>query len=317
MKTAVLISNMGGPDSQDDIQEYLYNIFSDPYILDIPLPSFFRKRFVEWFSTKRVPKSREIYSQIGGKSPLLEITQKQAVALETVLNPNGPHYKVFVAMRYWHPLVEEVWKKVMAQNFEKIIVVSLYPFYSTTTTGSLVNLVKNLVSECKTKVPIEIIDRFGSDDLFIQAMYQQIIGSIGPNEKGIDLLLSTHSIPLKRIKNGDPFQKQVEDAAKKLELLLPDNIKVHLCYQSKIGPVKWLGPSTQDKIKEIAKNGAKELVVYPFGFVADNSETIYEIGMLYQQLAAENDITNYKRIDALNDEPLFIETLKSKILALN
>jgi len=320
MSTAVMISNMGGPDSLDAVECFLYTIFKDPDIIDIPLPKFLRMRFVEWLAKKRAPESREIYEKIGGKTPLTEITNKQAALLEAELKSSGQtDVKVFTAMRYWYPFIEEVWEQIVKEGFDKLVITTLYPFYSTTTTGSMENLVREL-NKNQTFSPenLTIIDRFGSHPGFIAAMASQIEKALKAKGKTdadeVHLLLSAHSIPMKRIRNGDPYREEVEAAVNALKKILPENVVVHHSYQSKLGPIKWLSPATPDKVDELAESGINELFAYPLGFVADNSETVYEIGMLYGDQAVEAGITDFHRIDALNTNPLFIKTLKDIIL---
>lgn len=314
MKTAVMISNMGGPHELDAVECYLYNIFMDPDIIDIPLPRFLRRKFIAWFAKKRAPESTEIYKKIGGKTPLTDITYKQAQLLEQKLNSNGSsEFKIYVAMRYWYPFIEEVWEKVIKEGYKKLIIVTLYPFYSTTTTGSLVSLINRLNAD-KTFADedIMIIDRYGDHPLFIQAMTDQIKEELKDNRYR-DLLLSAHSIPMKRIKKGDPYRDEIEQSVELIKKQLPQDIKVHLCYQSKVGPIEWLSPQTDETVIKLAEQGVKDLLAYPLGFVADNSETVYEIGMLYKDLAEEKGIINFKRIDALNTNPIFIDALADLI----
>jgi ferrochelatase len=319
MNVAVIISNMGGPDSLEDIEPYLYNIFIDPDIIDIPLPSPLRKRFVRWFARKRAPESTEIYRQIGDKSPLLEITRRQAQLLEASLNEEGTaRFQVFPAMRYWHPLVEEVWSRIAAEGFDKLIVVSMYPFYSTTTTGSLLNLVARLNEKGDFgRDDLLFVDRYGDHPAFVNAMAEQILRALVKAEirdrENIHLLCSVHSIPERRVKKGDPYRTEVERCVEALRKRLPDNVKIHLSFQSKIGPIKWLEPATPNKIDELAQSGVTELVAYPLGFVADNSETLYEIGILYKNRAHDKGIEHFLRIDALNTDTLFIDALKQII----
>jgi protoporphyrin/coproporphyrin ferrochelatase len=239
MKTAVIISNMGGPHELDAVECYLYNIFMDPDIIDIPLPGFLKRRFVAWFAKKRAPESTEIYRKIGGKTPLTDITNKQAELLEQKLNATGKaDFKVFVAMRYWYPFVEETWQKVMDQGYERLIIVTLYPFYSTTTTGSLVSLVNRLnADKAFSDENITIIDRYGDHPFFITAIVDQITQAL--KETGYkELLLSAHSIPMKRIKKGDPYRDEIERAVQLIKEKLPQDINIHLCYQSKVGPIE-------------------------------------------------------------------------------
>jgi ferrochelatase len=320
MPTAVIISNMGGPHSLDAVECYLYNIFIDPDIIDIPFPEFFRKRFVAWLAKKRAPESREIYEKIGGKTPLTEITEKQALLLEEELKTAGQRdIKVFPAMRYWYPFIEEVWEKVVSESFDKLVICTMYPFYSTTTTGSMENLIqklnhKKIFSDDK----LNIIDRFGSDPTFIDAIVSQIQAAFEErgktNKDEIHLLLSAHSIPMKRIRNGDPYRDEIEAAVKLIKNALPEKVTVYHSYQSKLGPIKWLSPATPDMIDDLANKGITELFVYPFGFVADNSETLFEIGMLYGDQAKAAGIKKFHRIDALNTHPKFIHMLSDLIL---
>jgi ferrochelatase len=314
MKIAVMIVNMGGPDSLEAVEPYLYNIFKDPDIIDIPLPEFLRRRFVRWLSGRRAPKSREIYAKIGGRSPLNDITDQQALLLEKALNNcDKATFRVFTAMRYWFPLVEDVWQKICSQGFEKLIVVSLYPFYSTTTAGSLEKLIQRLNKAGDYPLEnLQFIGSFGNHPLFIKAMIEQIRTSLSGKEQ--NLLFSAHSIPMRRIKGGDPYQQEIEQAVKQISEQLPSGIRVHLSYQSKVGPIAWLGPATADAIKTLAKNKVKDLLVYPLGFVSDNSETIYEIDILYKDLAFAAGMTTFTKIDALNDDPLFIDALKNIVM---
>ena len=315
MKTAVIISNMGGPHELDAVECYLYNIFIDPDIIDVPLPGFLRKKFIAWFAKKRAPESTEIYRKIGGKTPLTDITNQQAELLEKQLNSKGIcEFKVFVAMRYWYPFVEEAWKAVIEQGFKQLIIVTLYPYYSTTTTGSLVSLINRLnAKKTFSDENITIIDRYGDHPLFIKAIAEQINEELKKHFYQ-DLMLSAHSIPMRRIKKGDPYRDEIEKAVALIKKQLPGNINVHLCYQSKVGPIEWLSPQTDETVIKLAEQGGKKLLVYPLGFVADNSETIYEIGMLYKDLALEKGISDFKRIDALNTCSGFIDTLADVVL---
>ena len=316
MKSAVIIANMGGPDSLESVEPFLFNIFSDPDIIDLRLPNFMRKRFAHWLARKRVDKSRDIYRQIGDKSPLLDITNQQAASLEKELNENGQDtFQVFSAMRYWHPLIEDVWGEIVGSNYDKIIAVSLYPFYSTPTTGSLVKLISKLQKRDNINDnKVLIADRYGSHTTFIAAMVDAIQRGLSEHREVKNVLLSAHSIPVRRIKKGDPYQIEIDSSLEQIKSRLPQNINVHLSYQSKLGPVKWLEPATPDKIAELANDGVTDLFVCPFGFVADNSETLYEIEILYKKMAKEKGIKKFIRLDCLNTDPLFIKALKEIVM---
>jgi len=319
-KTAIVLSNMGGPDSLEAVQPYLENIFLDPDIIDIPLPGFLRPRFARWLAGKRAHESREIYRKIGNKTPLTDISMQVAQRLEDSLNRSlSDVCKVFIAMRYWAPLLEDVWDRILSEGFDKIIIVTQYPFYSSATTGSLLNLVQRLhIEKPFPGSALVTIDRFGSHPGFISAMAGQITDAMAVSDQGNEepthLLLSAHSIPQKLVRKGDPYRDEIEAAFNLLRKLLPENIVMHLSFQSKLGPVKWLEPSTPDKLRELASSGVSELFVYPFGFVADNSETVYEIGMLHKEIATTSGIRRFTRIDALNTDHRYIDVLRDIIM---
>jgi protoporphyrin/coproporphyrin ferrochelatase len=316
LKTAVIICNMGGPEKLADVKQYLTNIFEDPAIINYPVGQFVRNKFAAMLAKSRVEESQEIYKKLGGKTPLLDITNQQAAALEKLLNSqNSGSFSVLPAMRYWHPFIEEVWQKIASDSFDKIVFVSLYPFYSYTTSGSLLDKISEMKRKYKNTADKTIyIDRFGKHPKFIEAMANQINKAISKNPEFKDLLLSAHSIPLRSIKKGDPYSDEIEQTVNLLKKHLSPDINVHLAFQSKVGPVEWLGPATQDKITELAQNGVKKLLAFPLGFVADNSETIYEIGMLYGDFAHKKGITDFIRIDSLNADPIFIDALKMIVL---
>lgn len=319
MKVAVLIINMGGPDSLDAVEDYLYKIFEDPNIIGIPLPEFLRRPLARWLARKRAPKSRGIYRKLGGKTPLMEITNRQAEALEDALNQTQiAEFRVFPAMRYWHPFIREVWQQIEHDHFGRIFVLSLYPFYSTVNSASIWNEVQTLLKQSRFLAQeVTFIDRFGTHPAFIAAMKEQIAEAIPVEsvKEPVHLLFSAHSLPLRRIKKGDPYFDEVKQALDLLqEEFPPQSIRFHLAFQGKVGLIDWLRPSTQEKIESIANQGVKRLYVYPLGFVADNLETLYEIGTLYAELAREKGISEFIRIDALNTRPAFIQALKQVVL---
>jgi ferrochelatase len=318
MKVAVILGNMGGPDSPDQVEQYLTNIFMDPDIFDIPLPEFLRKSFVRRFVTKRAVETRKIYNKIGGKTPLTRITEKQAALLENKLGKlSGTQFRVYPAMRYWDPCLGDVWKKISRENFDKIILFPLYPFYSETTTGSFIRLTNSLAEIQSLKKTILHIKRFGNHPDFIKAMAKQIENAVSrqfPNSEKPLILCSVHSIPVKRIKKGDPYQKELLSAFEQLKNMLPSGYDLRLSYQSKIGPIKWLEPSTENMLKKLSGEGKRELLVYPFGFIAENSETVYEIDILYREIAEKLGIETFYRIESLNTNEDFINFLYDTIM---
>jgi len=307
---------MGGPDSLATVEPYLYKIFQDPAIMDIPIPRMIRQHLVKFIIKKRLPRIREIYRQLGGKSPLLEITAQQAKLFEELLNKDQDDvvFKVSPAMCFWRPLLEEVWFQVIHDGFDRIIALSLFPFYSTTTTGSIKNKIEKLLLKSGvSKEKVLLIYRFGCHPLFIKAIAEHLLFHIPVSQSSepTHVLFSAHSIPLSRHKKGDPYLQEISQAVELIQKeLLERNIKIHLSFQSKIGPIKWLSPSTSSKIEELASHGVKKLYVYPLGFVADNAETIYELGVIYHDLARQKGIDEYICLEALNTSPLFLLALK-------
>lgn len=317
MKTTVLLINMGGPESLEAVPDFLYQIFNDPDLIKIPIPGFLRPRFARWLAGKRAPESREIYTRLGGKTPLTEISTRQAQALQEKL---GSDYEVRIAMRYWHPFIHDVWDEALKNGTERVIAVLMYPFYSRGSSGSIIHVLQKL-QRTNPRVKLEIIDRFGQQPAFIEAMagqlkdwlHRQVRGSA----KAPDILFSAHSIPQREITKGDPYQSEIETCFSALKEKLDPKLRLHLSYQSKIGPVTWLGPATTDKIKELAAEGCEHLLMVPFGFVADNSETLYEMNMLYRQQAGQQGIKQFDCLPALNVLPPFIDLLAALVRGLD
>ncbi len=316
MKVAVLLANMGGPDSLEAVEPFLTQIFSDPHIIDVPLPGFFRRRLARFIARKRREESIEIYRKLGGATPLHPIMRRQAEALQKRLNrqaQNGTTYHVFPANRYGRPSLRTVLETIHNDGYDFWLVLSMYPFFATSTSGSIASELRRLQKKLKIAPNrLHYVDRYGHRPDFIRAMaahIQEQLAEVLQGKEPIDLLLSAHSIPRRHLQKGDPYLNEVRSAVEELQKSLPRPVKVHLAFQSKIGPVKWLEPSTEEKIKELAAAGVKRLFVYPLGFVADNSETVYEIGMLYKELALQNGIKEFVRLEALNEQAEFVATL--------
>ncbi len=311
-KTGVVLMNMGGPDSLEAIQPFLYNLFSDHDIIQIPRPI---QKPVAWLISKtRAKKTMEYYKVMGGKSPQKEQTEQQAKSLQEKL---GEDYKVVIAMRYWHPFTEEALEILSKEkNLEKIILLPLYPQFSKTTTGSSFNEFFRQLEKFKKKgffknVEIKKVESYHNHPKYIEAMVQNIKENLS-DYQNYHFLFSAHSLPEKIIKEGDPYKKQIEETVKRIKEHFPD-VDYSLAYQSKVGPVKWLEPMTDEKIVELAKKGIKNLAVIPVAFVSEHSETLYELDKEYGKLAKEHGIKNYKRIPTLKTHPLFINALKEII----
>jgi ferrochelatase len=350
----IVLLNLGGPDSLEAVRPFLYNLFSDRQIIELG-PQFLQKPLAWLISTIRSKKTEGFYNLIGGKSPILEITMAQAKALEEVLNdelyarsqeapppippPRGGRarvgaakkkFKVYVGMRYWQPLIEDVVPIIFNDGIRKIIALSLYPQYSVTTSGSSLSRLKEVAAD----YPIEIfsISSWFKHPLYIKALVDVIKngmksfnqkspplypplakgGQKGGIKSGIDVhvLFSAHSLPCKIVEKGDPYVHQIMGTIEEITKIIP--IKWHLSYQSKSGMVKWLEPPTDEKLKDLAAEGIKNILVVPISFVSDHIETLYEIDILYKNLADKLGLT-LKRVDSLNTHPTFIGALKDMV----
>ena len=311
-KVAVILLNLGGPDSLEAIEPFLFNLFSDPDIFHIPIG---QKLFAKFISRKRYPKVAEQYKQIGGKSPINEWTEKQRVGLEMELRKEINNIDVFVAMRYWKPLTEETVKKVEAGNYDKIILLPLYPHYSIATTGSSFNEWNRKYSGDKNK--LIYIEPYFKNEKYIAAINQRIDETLSKFDEKIRsevvVLFSAHGTPVSMVKSGDPYSLQIKETVNLVMQNRKNSHKYELCFQSKVGPVKWLEPSTAQMIEQMAKEGNKHLLIVPISFVSDHIETLFELNILYRKTADKNGIENYVVTEGLNDSQLFIEALKEEV----
>ncbi|MCF6268682.1 MAG: ferrochelatase [Melioribacteraceae bacterium] len=312
-KIAVILLNMGGPDSLESIEPFLYNLFQDHDIFKIP---FGQKIFAKIISKLRAPKVAEQYKLIGGKSPQNEHTERQRELLEKSLSSGNINADVLIAMRYWKPLSEESIKIINENNYDKIILLPLYPHFSSVTTGSSFNEWWRHYDGDKRKVIV--INNYHNQQKYLLAISKRIDEGIEMFSKelqnSVELLFSAHSVPQSLIANGDPYQSQILESIRSIMELRNYSEKHHISYQSKVGPVKWLKPSTEEKVNELGKAGVKNLLVIPISFVSDHIETLYELNIEYRKIAEENNITNYKVMTGLNDSPMFIEQLHDLIL---
>ena len=312
MKIAVVLLNLGGPDRPESVKRFLFNLFNDPLI--IRLPGILRTPLAWLISTRRNKEAQAIYSEIGGKSPILEITTAQAEALSAKLTAHGMDNQVFVSMRYWHPMTDEVVQKVKAYNPDHVFLLPLYPQYSTTTSKSSLDIWFKESKKQNLKVPIKYACCYPTNKKLIEAHSQLIQKQIlEVKNKKIRILFSAHSLPVSIIKSGDPYQWQVQQTV----LSIMNGIKGAedhvLCYQSKVTPVKWLEPSTPDEIKKAIQDDMA-IIIVPIAFVSDHSETLVELDVEYKNLAEEMGSKDYYRIEALNINEIFIEGLKDMVL---
>ena len=312
MKKAVILFNLGGPDKQESVEPFLFNLFNDPAIINIP--SIFRYPLAKFISKKRAPIAKNIYKEIENKSPILELTQDQAKSLENNLSKEGD-YKCFVVMRYWHPRASDVIKKVREYDPEEIILLPLYPQYSASTSGSSTKEWSDLCKKENYYVKTKTICCYPTENNFIAShisLMTKVLKAIEDNN--FKLIFSAHGLPKSKIKKGDPYQWQVEETVKKIMSNLENkNLNYVISYQSRAGPLEWIGPSTNEVIIKYSKE-KRGIVIVPIAFVSEHSETLVELDIEYKKLAEKNGCSFYKRVAALGTEENFIKGLTELVL---
>ena len=312
MKKAVILFNLGGPDKLESVEPFLFNLFNDPAIISIP--SFIRYPLAKLISKRRAPIAKDIYREIGNKSPILELTQKQAQSLENSLVKKGD-YKCFVVMRCWHPRAREVINKVKEYDPKEIILLPLYPQYSASTSGSSINEWNDLCKKENYLIKTKTICCYPTQENFIMSHVNLIKKTLNTIEnKNFKLLFSAHGLPENKIKKGDPYQWQVEKTVETImSKLINENLDFLITYQSRVGPLKWIGPSTDEMIIKYSKE-KKGIVIVPVAFVSEHSETLVELDIEYKKLAEKNGCVFYKRIPALGIEENFVKGLTDLVL---
>ncbi len=307
-KIAVVMYNLGGPDNLDAVKPFLFNLFYDPAIITVPNP--FRWLIAKIISSRRTPIAQDIYREIGGRSPILEETEKQRAKLEMMLNEEvDEDYKCFIFMRYWKPFAKDVVEQVKAYGPDEIILLPLYPQYSVTTTATGLIEWNKWAKNQDLSVPYSVIKEYPDHDFFVDAVADLIREKLDKLENPQDyrLLLSAHGLPKKTIDAGDPYQDQVEQTC--AELMKRFETMDHVvCYQSRVGPLEWIGPSTEDEIERAAKDD-KNIIMVPVAFVSEHSETLVELDIEYKELADEAGIKDYIRIPTVQDRDKFIAGL--------
>lgn len=310
-KVAVVLFNLGGPDRLEAVQPFLANLFSDPAI--IGLPALLRRPLAKLIARRRAPVAREIYAQIGGGSPLLPLTQAQGTALEAALAARGIEARSFIAMRYWHPMTEAAVREVAAWRPDRIVLLPLYPQYSTTTTGSSLAAWDEAAAAAGLTAPASAVCCYSIQSGFVAAVAGHVgeaIATARANGGRFRLLFSAHGLPERVITRGDPYQWQVEQTVAAVMATLADPELDHaVCYQSRVGPLKWIGPSTEEELERAAEDGVATVIVIPIAFVSEHSETLVELDIEYRQLATGRGIAHYLRVPAVGTTPAFIEGL--------
>jgi protoporphyrin/coproporphyrin ferrochelatase len=314
MRVAVILFNLGGPSSLGAVEPFLFNLFRDPAIIRLPNP--LRWALAKWISSRRAPIARDIYAKMGGGSPILGQTYNQAGALKSALaNDDGIHFESFVAMRYTAPRASDIIEQVRRFRPNKVVLLPLYPQFSTTTSRSSLREWHRLAWRRELKAPVATICCYPQDEGFVaaqSALIAESIASLPPNVR-FRLLFSAHGLPEQVIKSGDPYQAQVEQTAKALAAKLArPNLDWRVCYQSRVGSLKWIGPATEDEIKRAGREGLA-LVVVPIAFVSEHSETLVELDIDYAKLAAESGVNNYVRVPTVGTHPDFIKGLAALV----
>ncbi len=309
--TGVLLLNLGGPESLDDVEPFLYNLFSDRQIIRLG-PSFLQKPIARIIARRRAPKSRESYRKIGGGSPIGRITADQARALEQKLSNEGP-FMVRVCMRYWKPFAKQAVSDMRDAGVSRIIALPLYPHYSIATTGSSFSDLLLTARTMAPELPVLEIRSWPDEPGYINCLAKRIQEGLTLfNGEGAEVVYSAHSLPKKFIDEGDPYVDETMMTIQSLEKITGQ--KGHLCFQSRSGPVEWVEPSTPDMLQKLAGKGCKNILMVPISFVSDHVETLYEIDMLYRDMARELGV-RLESTRGLNDDPDFIEALANLVLA--
>jgi ferrochelatase len=316
-KVGVLLLNLGGPERIQDVGPFLYNLFADPEIIRLPNPAL-QKPLAWLISSLRAGKSQEAYRSIGGGSPLRRITEQQARELQSNLRQRGIEATSYVAMRYWHPFTESAVADIKADGIDEVVVLPLYPHFSISTSGSSFRELQRLRQADPTfsKLPIRCIRSYYNDPGYIGAMAELIAREIQacPQADQAHVFFSAHGVPKSYVEEaGDPYQQEIEGCAQlimdKLQEQLGHANPFTLAYQSRVGPVEWLKPYTDDALHELGEAGVKDLVVVPISFVSEHIETLEEIDIEYREIATEAGITNFRRVPALDTTPSFITGL--------
>lgn len=302
MKKAIVLMNMGGPNNLDDVKVFLKNMFNDKYIIGAPQP--IRALIASFIVFKRLKIAQENYKNLGGMSPIVGYTKRLVRNLSKIVDAD-----VFYEMRYTYPFAKDVLEKL--RNYDEIYAIPLYPHYSSTTTKSSIEDFVNIAKKYNLDGKIRTIDCYYDNKLYNKAIVERIKETLdGDNSNEFELIFSAHGLTQRTINKGDLYQKHilanVECAKKELEMQNINFKKIHVAYQSRLGPLEWLRPYMEDKLKEIKS----KVIIYPISFTVDNSETLGELVLEYGELAHELGIKDYRVAKSLNSHPFFLLTLK-------
>ncbi len=315
-KIGVVLFQLGGPDSLEAVEPFLYNLFSDPDIIDFPFARIARQPLARLISAARAKHVAHHYAEIGGKSPILEFTRRQASALEAELCREFDA-RVVVAMRYWRPFTEEAVAELAAYAPEELVLLPLYPQYSKTTTGSSLNEWNRRFHTNGWNPRTHVVREFYEEPAYLDAVVKAVDQSIRDLDdiSDLDVVFSAHSVPVAVIEQGDPYQRHI---VRTVDLVWERGgwpARRHICYQSKVGASKWLRPSMHETIQRLAEAGARRVLVVPISFVSDHVETLHEIDIEHRRQARHLGIPDFRMVPGLNDSPSFIAALAGLVRA--
>ena len=307
-RVGVVLFQLGGPDTLEAIEPFLFNLFCDPDIIDFPFARIGRKPLAKLISSTRARKVQHHYATIGGGSPIRRFTEQQARALQMKLRSAGIDARCFVAMRYWHPFTAQAIGHLRDAQCDEVVLLPLYPQYSNTTTGSSLNEWRRRFCD---DIPVHCVEPFYHHELYLQALVERIDEALArfPDPERPEIVFSAHSVPLAVIEKGDPYQRQIEETVGLVMQRGGWANRHRLCYQSKVGASKWLQPSLHQSLRELAKEKIGEVCIVPISFVSDHVETLGEIDHEAREEAADLGIGQFEMTSGLNDSPTFIAAL--------
>jgi len=307
-RVGIVLFQLGGPDTLEAIEPFLYNLFCDPDIIDFPFARIGRKPLARLISATRARKVQHHYATIGGGSPIRRHTEQQARALEAELRAQGVHARCFVAMRYWHPFTVEAIEKLRAAQCDEVVLLPLYPQYSSTTTGSSLNEWHRRFTD---DLPVHCVGAFYRNTMYLDAVIEKITDALTdfPKPDLPEIVFSAHSVPMSVIEKGDPYQRQIEETVRLLMERGGWRNPHRLCYQSKVGASRWLQPSLQQTLHNLAAECVRDVCVVPVAFVSDHVETLAEIDHHAREEARRLGIRQFEMSAGLNDSPKFIQAL--------
>ena len=316
-RVGVLLLNFGGPETLDDVKPFLYHLFADPEV--VRLPFIIREPLARLMAMFRQKTSRGYYQKIGGGSPLRQITEQQGEALKAALERQGHDIRIYIGMQCWHPFIKEALKQIIIDRLTHLVVLPLFPQFSLTTTGACLAKFNKQVKKRPEWPVVEqvVIEHWYDHSLYIQSlaeMIQEELKKFSPEVVAkVHLLFSAHSIPQKYVDRGDPYAEQTRQTVELIMNRLGRRNPYHLAFQSRLGPVQWLQPHTDQMIKQLGQEDVDHVLAIPISFVSEHVETLYEIDLLYKDMARDAGISDFRRVPAPNCHSGFIQALATLV----